>query len=143
MSFAKGLCFLVMAVLGQASSAVQYCFQLAHQDRRRRDSMPHFKSILPLEKVDRRVYGVLQAFMALLALGYLGFAIHQYVTNGTVVGSDFPFFWVVAHIASAQDLQLAYSGELFSLEAAQERWGDSIQGNFGPIRRTFRSCFGR
>jgi multidrug transporter EmrE-like cation transporter len=92
--------------------------------------MPHFKSILPLEKVDRRVYGVLQAFMALLALGYLGFAIHQYVTNGTVVGSDFPFFWVVAHIASAQDLQLAYSGELFSLEAAQERWGDSIQGKY-------------
>jgi multidrug transporter EmrE-like cation transporter len=92
--------------------------------------MSTYQPILPLERTDRRVYGALQALVALLALGYLGFAIHQYVTNGTVVGSDFPFFWVASHIASLHDLQLAYTGELFSLEAARERWGDTIQGKY-------------
>ncbi len=87
-------------------------------------------SATELNRADRLVFGVMQALVLVAGLGYLGFAVHQYVTNGTVVGSDFPFFWVVAHIASAQDLQLAYSGELFSLEAAQERWGDSVQGKF-------------
>ena len=92
--------------------------------------MPTRQPILPLERTDRRVYGALQAFMALLALGYLGFAINRYVADGTVVGSDFPFFWVASHIASLHDLQLAYTGELFSLEAARERWGDTIQGKY-------------
>jgi len=92
--------------------------------------MPTRQPILPLEPVDRRVYGALQVFMALLALGYLGFAIYQYVTSGRVVGSDFPFFWVASHITSLHDLQLAYTGELFSLEAARERWGDTIEGKY-------------
>jgi hypothetical protein len=92
--------------------------------------MPTRQPILPLEGTDRRVYGALQAIMALLALGYIGFAIYRYVSDGTVVGSDFPFFWVAAHIESLEDLKLAYTGKLFSLEAATERWGDTIQGRY-------------
>jgi hypothetical protein len=92
--------------------------------------MPTRQPILPLEGTDRRVYGALQAIMALLALGYIGFAIYRYVSDGTVVGSDFPFFWVASHIESLEDLKLAYTGKLFSLEAATERWGDTIQGRY-------------
>lgn len=92
--------------------------------------MPSIDPILPLERTDRRIYGALEALSALLALAYVGYAVHQYATSGQVVGSDFPFFWVAAHIESAQDLQLAYSGKLFSLEAAQARWGDAIDGKY-------------
>ena len=89
-----------------------------------------FEPIVPLERTDRALYGALQALIALVALGYLAFAIHKYVTSGAVVGGDFPFFWVAAHITSAHDLQLAYSGQLFSLQPALELWGDTIHGKF-------------
>lgn len=92
--------------------------------------MPTRRPILPLEATDRRVYGALQAVMALLALGYAGYAVYRYASDGTVVGSDFPFFWTASHIASPEELQLAYSGKLFSLDAARERWGDTIHGRY-------------
>jgi alpha-1,2-mannosyltransferase len=92
--------------------------------------MACFAPILPLEKADRRLYGALQALLAALALGYLGYAIYQYVTSGAVVGSDFPFFWVAAHIESGQDLQMAYNGELFSLDAALQRWGPAFEAKY-------------
>lgn len=92
--------------------------------------MACFEPILPLEKTDRRLFGGLQVLVAVVALGYLGFAIHRYVASGAVVGSDFPFFWVAAHIDSGQDLQLAYNGKLFTLEAALQRWGPISEGKY-------------
>jgi len=92
--------------------------------------MPFSEPILPLDRTDRRVYGALEALVALLALAYIAYAVHHYATSGEVVGSDFPFFWVAAHIDSAETLQLAYQGKLFSLEAAQARWGDAVENKY-------------
>jgi multidrug transporter EmrE-like cation transporter len=92
--------------------------------------MPFSGTNLSLNKTDRRVYGALEVLVALLALAYVGYAVHRYATTGEVVSSDFPFFWVAAHIDSNETLRLAYSGKLFSLEAARAHWGDAVENKF-------------
>ncbi len=84
-----------------------------------------------LKTADRLVFGGLQTLILLASLGYLAFSVHRYATIGSVPGSDFSFLWTAAKIASAEDLRLAYSGELFSLEAVQQQnWEAPERGNY-------------
>ena len=84
-----------------------------------------------LKTADCLVFGVLQTIVLLASLGFLAFALQRYVASGSVPGSDFSFLWIAAKIASAQDLRLAYSGELFSLEAVQQQhWEAPARGNY-------------
>lgn len=80
-------------------------------------------SATELNRADRLVFGVLQALVLVAGLGYLGFAVYHYLVDGRVVGSDLSVLWTAAQITSLEDLQLAYSADVFSTAAAQPYWG--------------------
>ena len=84
--------------------------------------MQHRFSVMQLEPADRFVFGALQIIVLLSVLGYFVLVVYRYLIFGIVGSGDFAFFWTAGQILSAQDLQSAYSGDLFSIQAAQQRW---------------------
>ena len=84
-----------------------------------------------LKTADCLVFGVMQILVLLASLGFLAFAVQRYAASGSVPGSDFSFLWIAAKIASAQDLRLAYAGELVSIEAVQQQDSEAlVRGNY-------------
>jgi len=90
---------------------------------------PQF-SATELKTADRLVFGVSQTLVLVAGLGYLGFAVQHYLASGSVFGSDFSVLWTAAQITSLQDLQLAYSADVFSTAAAQPYWGAAAGGPY-------------